>query len=60
MKKKELEEEGCKNELKMFLDDVYHQQALRIDANFVSYYDNIDKKYYYYVEKLIGIKVQFE
>ncbi len=53
-------EEGSKYKLKMFLEEVYHKQALRIDANFLSYYDSVDQQYYYYVEKFIGVNVQFK
>lgn len=34
-------------------------QAKRLDANFVSFYDELEKKFHYYVQRLIGVEVDF-
>ena len=34
-------------------------QAKRLDANFISYYDELEKKFHYYVQRLIGVEVEF-
>lgn len=38
---------------------MYDWQAKLMDANFISVYDEVENKFYYYVEKLIGIHVKF-
>ena len=37
----------------------YDFQAERMNANFISVYDEVEKKFYYYVEKLIGVQIKF-
>ena len=31
-----------------------------MDANFAAYYDEIENKYYYYIQRLVGIEVDFK
>ena len=30
-----------------------------MNANFISLYDEVDERFYYYVEKLLGVQVKF-
>ena len=30
-----------------------------MNANFISIYDEVDRKFFYYVEKLIGVQIRF-
>lgn len=34
-------------------------QAEMMNANFISIYDEVEDRFYYYVEKLIGVQVKF-
>jgi len=31
-----------------------------MDANFAVFFDEEDKKFYYYVQRLVGVEVEFE
>jgi hypothetical protein len=39
---------------------MYDEQANILDANFVSVYDEVEDKFFYYVEKLLGLQVDFQ
>lgn len=45
---------------KDLIQQKYDAQARILDANFISVYDEKEQKYFYYVERLLGRKIEFE
>ena len=43
-----------------FFQAFYEDQAERMNANFAVFFDEVDGKFYYYVERLVGVEVEFE